>query len=158
MATVLRNLGIKRGLVVHGEDTLDEMSITGKTKITEFKGEGMKSYFIEPEDFGMKRAKLAEIKGGTKNQNAEMILEILKGGKGAKRDITVLNAAAAFLIAGRAKDFSEGIGLAIQSIDSGKALHTLERLVEFTHEERRYLRVPYEKEMEQDPEGYLQRF
>ena len=158
MATVLKNLGIKRGFVVHGEDTLDEISITGKTKITEFNDGGMKSYFIKPEDFGMNRGKPAEIKGGTKDQNAEIILEILRGGRGAKRDITVLNAAAAFLIAGKAKNFNEGIELANQSIDSRKALHTLEKLVKFTHEEGRYLRIPYEVEMEQDLQGYKQHF
>ncbi len=148
MATVLKNLGIKKGLVVHGEDTLDEISITGKTKVTEFKDGGIKTYLIKPEDFGLKMGKLIEIKGGTKKQNAEIILEILKGARGAKRDITVLNAAAAFMIAGRAKDFDEGIELANQSIDSGKALNKLERLIEFTNGERRFLRNPYEAGME----------
>ena len=140
MATVLKNLGIERGLVVHGEDTLDEISITGKTKITEFQGGQVKTYFIKPEDFGLKRGKLIEIEGGEKKQNAEIILEILKGARGAKRDITVLNAGAVFMIAGRAKDFDEGIALANQSIDSGKALSKLERLIEFTHGERSFLR------------------
>lgn len=140
MATVLNNLGIKRALVIHGEDTLDEISITGETKVTEFTDGGMKSYLIRPEDFGMKRGKLAEIKGGTREQNAEIIREILRGTRGAKRDITVLNAAAAFVIAGKAKDFNEGVALANQSIDSGEAFNTLERLVELTNEERGFLR------------------
>ncbi len=96
----------------------------------------------------MKRGKLSEIKGGTREQNAEIILEILKGSRGPKRDITVLNAAAAFVIAGRAKDFKEGVELANQSIDSGKAFNTLEKLVEFTNAESRYLRKSYEAEME----------
>jgi anthranilate phosphoribosyltransferase len=148
MATVLKNLGIKKGLVVHGEDTLDEISITGETKVTEFKDGGIKTYLIKPEDFGLKRGELIEIRGGRKKENAEIILEILKGARGAKRDITVLNAAAAFMIAGRAKDFDEGIELANQSIDSGKALNTLERLIEFTNAERRYLRNPYKVEVE----------
>jgi len=157
MATVLKNLGIEKGIVVHGEDTLDEISITGKTQVTEFKDGGIKTYLIQPEDFGLKRGKLVEIRGGTKNQNAEIIVEILKGARGAKRDITVLNAAAVFMIAGRAKDIGEGIGLANQSIDSGKALNKLEGLIEFTNAERRFLRNPYEAGMEQDPQGYLQR-
>jgi anthranilate phosphoribosyltransferase len=148
MATVLKNLGIKKGLVVYGEDTLDEISITGKTKVTEFKGGRKKTYFIKPEDFGFKKGKLIEIKGGTKKQNAEIVLEILKGVRGAKRDITVLNAAAVFMIAGRAKNFDEGIELANQSIDSGEALNKLKRLIEFTNEERRYLRNPFEAGME----------
>jgi anthranilate phosphoribosyltransferase len=140
MAMVLKNLGIKKGLVVHGEDTLDEISITGKTKVTEFKDGGIKTYLMKPEDFGLKRGKVIEIKGGTKKQNAEIILEILKGARGAKRDITILNAAAVFMIAGRVKDFHEGIELANQSIDSGEAFKKLERLMKFTNEERRYLR------------------
>ncbi len=158
MATVLKNLGIKNGLVFHGEDTLDEISITGKTKVTEFKDGRIKTYHIKPEDFGLKRGKLVEIKGGTKKQNAEIILEILKGDRGAKRDITVLNAAAVFMIAGRAKDFPEGIELANQSIDSGEACNKLERLIEFTNAERRYLRNSYEMDMEQKPGGYFQEF
>ncbi len=148
MATVLKNLGIKRAFVVHGKGTLDEISITGKTKVTELKDGGTKNSSIKPEDFGMKRGKLSEIKGGTREQNAEIILEILKGSRGPKRDITVLNAAAAFVIAGRAKDFKEGVELANQSIDSGKSFNTLEKLVEFTNGESRYLRKSYEAEME----------
>jgi anthranilate phosphoribosyltransferase len=148
MAMVLKNLGIEKGLVVHGEDTLDEMSITGKTKVTEFKEGGIKTYLIQPEDFGLKTGKLVEIKGGTKKQNAGIILEILKGDRGAKRDITVLNAGAVFMIAGRAKDFDEGIALANQSIDSGEALSKLERLIAFTNDEHRFLRNPYEAGME----------
>jgi anthranilate phosphoribosyltransferase len=156
MATVLKNLGIKRGLVVHGEDTLDEISITGKTKITEFSNGGMKTYFIQPEDFGMEREKLAEIKGGTKKQNAEAILEILRGSRGAKRDITVLNAASAFMITSKAKDFNEGVKLANQSIDSGEAFQTLKKLIEFTNSERRYLRDANGEKLKQDIKGYLQ--
>jgi anthranilate phosphoribosyltransferase len=144
MALVLKNLGIKRAFVVHGKDTLDEISITGKTKVTELKDGKMKSYAIKPEDFGMKRGKLGEIRGGTKERNAEIVREILSGSIGAKRDVTVLNAAPAFVIAGRAKDFREGIKLANQSIDSGRALKTLERLVEFTNVEERYFRKAYE--------------
>jgi anthranilate phosphoribosyltransferase len=151
MASVLKNLGVERGLVVHGEDTLDEISITGETKVTEF-GEGqVKTTFIKPEDFGLKKGKLAEIEGGDKKRNAEIILEILKGIRGAKRDIAVLNAAAVFKIAGKARDFDEGIALASQSIDSGEAFSKLERLIKFTHTEHRYLRNPYEGETGRSP-------
>jgi anthranilate phosphoribosyltransferase len=144
MAEVLKNLGIRRAFVVHGRDTCDEISITGKTKVTELKDGVVKSYHIKPEDFGMKRGKLGEIRGGTKKRNAEIVREILSGSKGSKRDVTVLNAAAAFVIGGWAKDFRRGIELANQSIDSGKALNTLERLVEFTNAEGRYFRKAYE--------------
>jgi anthranilate phosphoribosyltransferase len=147
MATVLMNLGIQQGLVVHGEDTLDEISITGKTKVTEFREGQVNTTFIKPEDFGLKRGKLIEIEGGDKKRNGEIVLEILKGARGAKRDITVLNAAAVFMIAGRAKDCEEGIGLANQSIDSGEAFNKLESLINFTQTERTYLRSPYGVEM-----------
>ncbi len=148
MATVLKNLGIQKGLVFHGQDTLDEMSITGETKITEFKGGRMKTYLIKPEDFGLKRGKLIEIEGGDRKKNAEIILDILRGTRGAKGDITLLNAAAVFMIAGRAKDLGEGIALAEQSIDSGEAFNKLEGLIKFTNTDRRYLRDPDEVEME----------
>lgn len=144
MAAVLKNLGIRRALVVHGKDTVDEISITGKTKVTELKDGKMKTFSIKPEDFGMKKGKPADIKGGTKERNADIILEILKGSRGPRRDVTVLNAAGAFVTAGRAKDFREGIELADQSIDSGRALNTLERLIEFTNAESRYVRKTYE--------------
>ncbi len=147
MATVLKNLGIQKGLVFHGQDTLDEMSITGETKITEFKGGRMKTYLIKPEDFGLKRGKLIEIEGGDRKKNAEIILDILRGTRGAKGDITLLNAAAVFMIAGRAKNLDEGIELAEQSIDSGKAFDKLEGLIKFTNTDRRYLRDPHEVEM-----------
>jgi anthranilate phosphoribosyltransferase len=158
MATVLKNLGIQKGLVIHGQDTLDEMSITGRTKMTEFKGGRRKTYFIKPEDFGLKRGKLIDIEGGDKKKNAEIILEILKGTRGAKRDITVLNAAAVFMIAGRAKNLDEGIELAKHSIDSGEAFNKLERLIKFTNTEHRYLRDPYEVETGKPASDRFQRF
>ncbi len=140
MAKVLQNLGVQKGLAIHGEGTLDEISITGKTRVTEFQEGVMKSYVILPEDFGMERRKLEEIRGGTKKENAEIILNILKGHQGAKRDIVVLNAASTFMIAGKAKSFKEGVALANQSIDLGAASRKLEELIAFTHEEQRYLR------------------
>jgi len=152
MAVVLKNLGIERGLVVHGEDTMDEVSITGQTKVTQFDDGGLKSYTIKPEDFGMKRGKLVEITGGTREQNAEIIKEILRGDRGTRRDVTVLNAAATFMIAGKAKDFREGIVLANQSIDSREALNKLHKVVEFTRAEHSYLRKTYEVEIEQNPQ------
>jgi anthranilate phosphoribosyltransferase len=158
MAAVLKNLGIQKGLVVHGHDTLDEMSITGKTKITESKGGRVKTYIIKPEDLGLKRGKLIEIEGGDKKKNAEIIVEILSGDRGAKRDITVLNAAAVFMIGGRAKTLVEGIALANQSIDSGEAFNKLGRLIRFTNTERRYLRDPYEVEMGISAGGHFQGF
>lgn len=141
MANVLMNLGIERGLVIYGKDTLDEISITGETKVTEFRGRELKTYFIQPEDFGMGRAELKEIGGGTKEQNARIISDILKGTRGAKRNIVVLNAGAVFMITGKAKDVYEGIELACHSIDSGRALETLKKVIQFTHTEKRFLRA-----------------
>ncbi len=140
MAKVLINLGIEKGLVVYGKDTLDEISVTGETKVTEFRGEDLRTYFIKPEDFGMKRAEPGEIRGGSKEKNADIIVEILNGTRGAKRDIVVLNSAAVFMIAGKAKDLQEGIELANHSIDSGSAFKTLEKVKQFTNSEKRFLR------------------
>lgn len=147
MATVLSNLGIQKGLVIHGKDTLDEISITGETKVTEVREGEMRSYTINPEDFGVRRRKREEIKGGTKEQNAKIIRGILEGERGGNRDVTVLNAAAAFFITGRARDFKEGTGLAEQVIDSGKALDTLNRLIQFTNSEHRFIRGELAAEM-----------
>jgi anthranilate phosphoribosyltransferase len=158
MAAVLKNLGIQKGLVVHGHNTLDEMSITGKTKVTEFKGGRVKTYLMKPEDLGLKKGKLIEIEGGDKKKNAEVIVEVLRGARGAKRDIAVLNAAAVFMIAGRAKNLNEGIELANQSIDSGEAFNKLERLIRFTNTESRYLRDAYEVEMGISTGGHFQGF
>jgi anthranilate phosphoribosyltransferase len=148
MASVLKSLGIRRGLTIHGQNTLDEISTTGWTKITEFNGEEIKNYLIKPEDFGVKRVTLADISGGTRKQNAEIILEILQGHRGPRRDITVLNAAAVFMAAGKARDFKEGTVLANQSIDSGQAFNTLQRLIEFTNRDQGFLRKTYEEHME----------
>ncbi len=140
MAKVLMNLGVEKGLVIYGRDTLDEISITGETKVTEFRKGDIRTYFITPEEFGIKRAEPGEIRGGTKKENAEIVLNILKGEPGARREIVTLNAASVFMISGKAKDFHEGIEMANQSIDSGKALETLKRVIQFTHSEKRFLR------------------
>ncbi len=145
MASVLRNLGIKRGLVFYGEDTLDEISITGKTKMTEIHGDEIKSFFIAPEDFGMNKARVNDLEGGTKEENASIILEILNGQKGPKQDVTVLNAAGAFYITGRVKSFYEGIELARSSIESGEALKKLKELIEFNKKEKTYFRTLFEE-------------
>lgn len=136
MAGVLKNLGTKRALVVCGSDSLDEITITGKTKVTELKDGGIKTYYVSPEEFGIDKARLADIKGGSKEENADITLSILKGESGPRRDIVLLNAAAALVVAHRAKDFKEGIELAEKSIDSGRALEKLQLLIEFTNRER----------------------
>ncbi len=134
LAYVLKNLGLKGALVVHGSG-MDEITTIGKTKISELKNGEVKSYYIEPEDFGIKRAKLEDIRGGNAEENAKIIRAIFEGEEvGAKRDIVVLNSAFALYIAEKVKNVEEGIKLAEKSIDSGKALKKLEDLIEFYRE------------------------
>jgi anthranilate phosphoribosyltransferase len=133
LASVLKELGSTRALVVHGSDGLDEISITSESKITELNRGELTTYVVAPEDFGLERSSLSEIQGGDARQNSEMILGILRGAHGPRRDIVVLNAAAALLATSRARDFREGVKIATESIDSGKALRKLEHLIEFTN-------------------------
>ena len=133
LASVLRELGSTRVLVVHGSDGLDEISITAESKITELRNGELSTYTVAPEDFGLARATLEEIQGGDAHQNSEIILEVLRGERGPRRDIVLLNAAAAFVASSKAADLTEGVRVAVESIDSGKALEKLERLIEFTN-------------------------
>lgn len=126
MAKVLGNLGCIHAFVVHGEDGLDEITITGKTKVSELKGGKVENYFIEPSDFGIKTGSIEDLLGGESKENAEITINILKGEKGPKRDIVLLNASAAIVASGKAKDLKEGIAIAERSIDSGAALRKLE--------------------------------
>lgn len=126
MAKVLGNLGCIHAFVVHGEDGLDEITITGKTKVSELKGGKVENYFIEPSDFGIKTGSIEDLLGGESKENAEITINILKGEKGPKRDIVLLNASAAIVVSGKAKDLKEGIAIAERSIDSGAALRKLE--------------------------------
>jgi len=132
MAQVLNNLGVKRAFVVHGLDTLDEITITGPTKVSELKERKVETYYVRPEDFGLPVAHPSEIKGGEVQENVEIVYSILKGKKGAKRNVVLLNASASLVVAGKARDFKEGIKMAEDSIDSGKALNKLELLKEYT--------------------------
>lgn len=134
MAKVLRNLGTKYAFVVHGLDTLDEVTITGQTKITELKNKKIKTYYVKPQDFDLPVAELEDIRGGDVSENAQTILNILKGEKGPKRDIVLLNSALALVAAVKARDFNEGMKLARESIDSEKAYKKLEALREYTNQ------------------------
>lgn len=128
MARVLANLGIVHAFIVHGEDGLDEITNTQKTKISELKDGSTDTYFIAPEDLGFKRARKEDLLGGTAEENAKITIDILKGKKDPKRDITIMNAAAAILTADRAKSFSDAVEKAAETIDSGKALRKLEEI------------------------------
>jgi len=132
LAMVLRNLGTKHALVVHSEDGLDEIATTAKTFVCEeYKGK-LNNYEINPEDFGFQRVKLEDLKGGRSSDNVQIMLDVLNGKPGPHRDIVVLNAAAAIYVSEKAKSIKEGILLASQSIDSGRALKKLELLKEYS--------------------------
>lgn len=133
LANVLNNLGSKRAFVVHGMDKLDEITITDKTKVSELKDKKVTSYYINPEDFGIKRAKLLDIKGGTIEENAGIIKKVLEGERGPRQDVVLLNASSALVACGMAKDFKKGVEIALFSIESGKAKEKLEKLIEFTN-------------------------
>ncbi|MCK5581032.1 MAG: anthranilate phosphoribosyltransferase [Candidatus Omnitrophica bacterium] len=133
IANVLKNLGIKKALVVHGNDGLDEVTTTGKTFVSEFNGTDVVSYDIDPQELGIPLAKEQDLKGGDLQKNIEIVNMILGGEKGPKRDIVVLNAAYALYTAEKVKTIDEGIKMANESIDSGKAKKKLEALKKFTN-------------------------
>ena len=129
IASVLHRLGTKHSLVVHGIDGMDEISISGKSLIWEVNEHGTSSpYQVAPQDFGFKEASSAEIKGGTPEENAEMLRCILGGERSPGRDVVVMNAAAAFVAGNRASDLREGARLAEEVIDSGQALEKFDGL------------------------------
>ncbi len=130
---VLKNLGVRGACAVWGEDGLDEISITGRTRITQLKGGSIETYHIEPEDFGMRRAPVDRIRGGSRGENARILRGVLEGERGPKRDVVLLNSAACLAAAGLAADLEEGIKTAESSIDSGKAREKLESLIDFTN-------------------------
>lgn len=134
LAQVLINLGVRRGMVVYGQDKLDEISLSAPTTVCEFKDGWFKSYTIKPEDFGFNSCSKQELVGGTPQENAAITLAILQGKeKGAKRNTVLLNAGAALYIGGKADSFNDGVHLAAQLIDSGRALATLEKFIEVSN-------------------------
>ncbi len=131
MANVLKKLGAKKAFVVHGEDSLDEITITGKTTISELSDGQIRTYEIEPADFGFERAALEEIRGGDAQINAEIVLSLLNGESGTRRNIVIMNAAYALIAANKADNIQSAMKLAEESIDSGKAMQKLEMLRKF---------------------------
>jgi anthranilate phosphoribosyltransferase len=134
LARVLAELGTMRAFVVHGADGLDEISNTGESRIAEVREGAVRSYSVRPEDFGMARASIEDLRGGDRQQNAGIIRAILDGEPGPKRDIVVMNAAAALVAGARARDLKEGAGLAAKAIDEGAARDRLDRLVALSRE------------------------
>jgi anthranilate phosphoribosyltransferase len=132
LAEALSLLGLHRALVVHGLDGLDEITITGPSRIAEAREGSVRAYEVEPDEFGMKRAAPEDIAGGDAQENAAMIREVLSGKKSPRRDVVLLNSAAALVAAGRANRLADGIPAAAQSIDSGAAAAKLNALIGFT--------------------------
>lgn len=133
LAQVLISLGIRRGMVVYGQDRLDEISMSAPTTVCEIRDGWFRTSVITPEEFGFTRCTKEDMKGGTPEENAEITLSVLNGEKGAKRDVVLLNAGAALYIGEKAESIKEGIILAAEIIDSGKALTTLRRLIEVSN-------------------------
>jgi anthranilate phosphoribosyltransferase len=122
MANVLKSQGAEEAMIVRGEDGLDELSLSGPTKVAHLKGGVIKTYTVHPEDFGLEVAPLEALKGGDAKENARILLEILGGDAGPRRDIVLFNAGAALAVGGKAKDIQGGIEEARAAIDSGRAL------------------------------------
>ncbi len=133
LAQVLVSLGVKRGMVVYGLDKLDEISMSAPTKICEIRDGWFKTFTIAPEDFGFSRCTKDELKGGDPQENAAITGNILKGEKGPKRDAVLLNAGASLYIGGKAESIKDGILLAAELIDSGKAEETLSKVIEVSN-------------------------
>jgi anthranilate phosphoribosyltransferase len=133
IAHVLKNLGSVCAMVVHGMEGLDEISLCGPTKVAELRGGEVKEYTIEPEQFGLKRCRIEDLNGGNAEQSAAIVRGVLQGDKGPARDVVLLNGGAALYIGGSAATIRDGMRLAAESIDSGKAREKLARLVEMTN-------------------------
>ena len=133
LAQVLINLGVKRGMVVYGQDTLDEISLSAPTTVCEFRDGWYRTSVITPEEFGLERCTKDDLKGGNPAENAEITRAILKGERGHKRNAVLMNAGASLYICGKADSMKDGIALAAELIDSGKAMETLEKLIEVSN-------------------------
>ena len=133
LAQVLINLGVKRGMVVYGLDKLDEISLSAPTHVCEFMDGWFKSYTIQPEDFGMERCRKADLLGGTPDENAAITRAILSGEKGHRRNAVLLNAGAGLYLNGKAESLAAGVRLAGELIDSGRAMATLDKVIEVSN-------------------------
>ena len=133
LAHVLRNLGVKRAMVVYGKDSIDEISLSAETKVCEFKNDEFKSYIIKPEDLGIARCNKDDLVGGTPQENAAIVNDILGGAKGPKTDVVLLNAGAAIYLASDGITLKDGIEKAREIIVSGKAKEQLEKFIEETN-------------------------
>ena len=135
LARVLGNLGAERAWVVHGADGLDELTTTGEAVVAEYHGGEVRTFEVTPEDAGLARGALADLKGGDGAFNAEALKAVLNGAPGAYRDTVLLTAGAALIVAGKAEDLRSGVALAAAAVETGGALAALERMVEITNED-----------------------
>jgi anthranilate phosphoribosyltransferase len=133
LASVLGNLGAVDAMVVHGEDGLDELTVCNGTRISRFRNGKVESFYVSPEDFGFRTAQSSELAGGDKDENARITLSVLNGETGPRRDIVLMNAAAALVTAGNTEEFSAGVQTAAETIDSKKALNKLKELRKITN-------------------------
>lgn len=133
LASVLGNLGAEDAMVVHGEDGLDEITVCDGSRISRYRDKGVETSYMTPEDYGFKRADMTDLVGGNKEENARITLSILNGEDGPRRDIVLLNAAAALIVGGRTDTFTTGIEIAAETIDSKRALQKLEEVKKVTN-------------------------
>ena len=132
LALALRGLGSRHALVVHGEDGIDEITVTGETQVCELKDGSLKSYTITPEEFGFSRAKLSDLRGGTAAENADLLRSVLRGTPGPKLNAVLMNAGAVLLVGNRAGTLKEGTALARETVDNGLTFAKLEHLIKLT--------------------------
>ena len=137
MAETLRAVGTQRAYVVAGSDGIDEITTTGPTRVSSGTGNGVETRDVQPEEFGLPRASIEQLRGGDAMTNARLLLRVLDGERSPYRDVVLANAAASLTLAGKAKDFAEGAERAAETLDSGAAREKLRSLVEFTERHRR---------------------
>jgi anthranilate phosphoribosyltransferase len=133
LAGALQKLGVDKACVVHSDDGMDEVALSGGTKVQEVtQNEQPREYHLQPEDFGFAQLTLDGLRGGDKNANAAIALNVLKGGNGSARDVVVANAALGIYVSGKARTILEGRQKAEESLNSGKALEKLRQLIQYT--------------------------
>lgn len=137
MAKALGNLGAKRAYVVHGYPGLDEISLVGETKISELKDDIVRTFYLNPEDLGLSKVNMEDLRGGEALENAQLIVNLLQGNKGPARDIVLLNSAAALVVGGKAESLEDGIKIAADTIDAGSAYDKLQEWREFSKQTAR---------------------
>jgi anthranilate phosphoribosyltransferase len=130
MIRVLQDLGHERALVFYGEDGLDELTTTGPSRVFQLKDGAVSEYQLDPQTLGVNRSQPSDLKGGTPPENAAILRQVLEGEAGPRRDVVLLNAAAAVLAAGRAEEWPAAMAVARESLDSGRAGQVLDRLVQ----------------------------